>query len=97
MKRYVVLISAVLSLMLSSCGTDIEQAAPEPVGTDVTAASRTETAYETTTAQQTSAADSAANTECYTPQTDPEQIPEKDQIPGCCSPDLSQIGSCCGE
>ncbi|MBR1422786.1 MAG: hypothetical protein IJ571_05020 [Ruminococcus sp.] len=98
MKKSVILISAVLSIMLSSCGTDIEQAALEPVGAEVTTTSQTETEYtQTTTAQQTSVADGAPNAECCTPQTDPEQIPEEDQIPSCCSPDLSQIGGCCGE
>ncbi|MBQ8961112.1 MAG: hypothetical protein IJ071_07845 [Ruminococcus sp.] len=97
MKRSIIFISAVICLMLSSCGTDIEQAVLEPVGAEVTTASQNETAYETTTAQQISVADGAANEECCTPQTSLDTAVDEDRVPGCCSPNISEIGSCCGE
>lgn len=88
MKRYMIIISAALCLMLGSCGTDIRQTEFEPE----------EAAVSTTAAQET--ADSTLNAGCCSPETGAGTIPEEYSIPSCCSPELSQelsqTGCCCG-
>ncbi|MBR1751302.1 MAG: hypothetical protein IJ740_10570 [Ruminococcus sp.] len=92
MKKTIIFISAVLCLMFSSCGTDIEQTDSESAA--VPAASQNKVVY---TEKETIDFEGTSNADCCTPQTNAEQAADKNNAPSCCSPDLSEVGDCCGE
>mgnify|MGYP007056245762 CR=1 FL=1 len=89
MKKTIIVISAALCFMLSSCGTDSEQTA-------VTTASQAGAAY-TEKTTQSDVVETDPNAQCCTPQTASDTVLYEESVPGCCSPDFSQIGGCCGE